>query len=83
MTSRMATTMAIGTRSSKATAPTPACTNRTMRISSVAYAVDDIGVGGEDRQGDRLAQPLMALLGGGDRRADQHPLETDTIRRAL
>ena len=31
-------------------------------------------VGREDRQGDALAQPLMALLGRGDRLADQHPL---------
>ncbi len=42
MNSKAATTMAMGTRASKACGPTPAWRSRTMRISSVAYAVDDI-----------------------------------------
>ena len=41
MNSRIATTIAIGTSSWKASAPMPALPNSTMRISSVAYAVDD------------------------------------------
>ena len=40
--SSMATTMASGTRRPHAAAPTPAWISSTTRISSVAYAVDEM-----------------------------------------
>ena len=33
------------------------------------------GVGGEDRQGDDLDEALVVLLGRGDRRPDEDPLQ--------
>ena len=83
MNSRIATTIAIGTSSWKASAPMPALPNRTMRISSVAYAVDDTA--SEAKIGratffESFWWPSSAVAIGAPRRIR---LKTDTIRRAL
>ena len=45
----------------------PALPNRTMRISSVAYAVDDTASEAKIGRATFFESLLVALLGGGDR----------------
>ena len=66
--------MAIGTSLSKAASPMPGLGGQHEHdlVGRVRRRRD--GVGGEDRQGDALAQPLVPLLGRGDRPPDEDPL---------
>ena len=73
MASRTATTIEIGTRS--LSAARPATGTRTRRISSVAYAVDEMA--SEAKTVSAVGRPrrVVVLLGTGERRPDDQPLQ--------
>ena len=72
--SRIATVIAIGTSFESPSARLDGATAMTNRISSVAYAVDEIASDENTAERDRLAEALMLLLGRRERATDEHAL---------
>ena len=73
--SSSATAIAIGTSTSSPSARLDAPTAVTNRISSVAYAVDEIASDENTASAITFGDPLVLLLGRRERTTDQEPLD--------
>ena len=73
ISSRIATTIEIGTRSLSAARPDDGHEDEQDLLGRVRGGRD--GVGGEDRERRGAAEALVVLLGAGDRRPDDQSLQ--------